>query len=236
MRRIQRSELPQFSILLGALFLELAFAPLLMNVAGGVSVARVATALVLLAALGVSGVRRVALVVFVLAMGGQAIEDRSAWTWAPLVAAALRLLFFGYVFARILAHVVRKERVDLDTIAAAVCTYMLLGIIWAELYVITERLLPGSFSIPDTFQEQVVTNLRASLLYFSFTALTTVGYGDIHPATPSLGGLAVSEAVAGQVYLAVLISRLVGMHLSSGVSRGGGTPEAHGPSSDGTRE
>jgi hypothetical protein len=235
MRRVQRSELPQFSILLGALFLELVFAPLLMNVAGAVAVARVATALVLLAALGVSGLRRMGVVVFVLAMAGQSIEDRSAWTWAPLIAPALRLLFFGYVFARILSHVIRQEVVDLDTIAAAVCTYMLLGVIWGELYIITERLLPGSFSFPDSFEAQNLTNLRASLLYFSFTTLTTVGYGDIHPATPSLGGLAVSEAIAGQVYLAVLISRLVGMHLSSGVSPGGGTPGEQGPSSDGRR-
>jgi hypothetical protein len=55
---------------------------------------------------------------------------------------------------------------------------------------------------------------QAALVYFSFVTLTTVGYGDITPQWPGAGGLAAAEALVGQLYLAITIARLVGMHTS----------------------
>jgi len=55
--------------------------------------------------------------------------------------------------------------------------------------------------------------LRQELLYMSLVTLSTVGYGDIVPAVPPARMLAVLEAVTGQIYLAVLIGGLVGMHM-----------------------
>ena len=53
-----------------------------------------------------------------------------------------------------------------------------------------------------------------SLLYYSLVTLTTLGYGDITPLTPFSRTLASMQAVFGQVYLAVLVARLVGMHIA----------------------
>jgi hypothetical protein len=53
------------------------------------------------------------------------------------------------------------------------------------------------------------------LIYFSFTTLTTVGFGDIHPVSPAARALTVSEALVGQLYIAILIASLVGMALQT---------------------
>jgi len=55
---------------------------------------------------------------------------------------------------------------------------------------------------------------RSGCKYFSFITLTTVGYGDITPVWPGAGGLAAAEVVVGQLYLAITIARLVGLHTS----------------------
>ena len=57
-------------------------------------------------------------------------------------------------------------------------------------------------------------DLRAALMYFSFSTLTTLGYGDIHPTDPAAGGLCAAEALIGQLYVAIMIARMVGLHTS----------------------
>jgi len=67
----------------------------------------------------------------------------------------------------------------------------------------------------------------STVLYFSFTTLTTLGYGDIVPTSPISRMLTSVEAIAGQLYLAVLVARLVGMHIVS--STGPEEPRGHEP-------
>ena len=76
-----------------------------------------------------------------------------------------------------------------------------------------EVLHPGSFDIPPSWRAGPA-GMVAALIYFSFITLTTVGYGDIHPSWPGAGGLVAAEAVVGQLYLAITIARLVGLHIS----------------------
>jgi hypothetical protein len=56
-------------------------------------------------------------------------------------------------------------------------------------------------------------------MYFSFATLTTLGYGDIVPTSPVSRMLASVEAIAGQLYLAVLVSRLVGLHIAEPIDQ-----------------
>jgi len=56
-------------------------------------------------------------------------------------------------------------------------------------------------------------SLRRALLYFSFVTQTTMGYGDITPATPLARSLATLQAIAGQLYLTVLVARLVALQI-----------------------
>jgi voltage-gated potassium channel Kch len=92
----------------------------------------------------------------------------------------------------------------------AVAVYLLLGLAWAHAYVIFNRNHPAAFAIQENTPPTV-----AAWTYFSFVTLTTVGYGDIVPKAPVARMLAVAEALTGQLYLAVLLARLVALQVGS---------------------
>ncbi len=96
------------------------------------------------------------------------------------------------------------NRAQVHRIAGAVAIYLLLGLIWSRMYQLVELVIPGSFRI----QEGDILN-DASLAYFSFVTLATLGYGDIVPTRIIARDLAVLEAIMGQLYLVILISKLV---------------------------
>jgi hypothetical protein len=131
----------------------------------------------------------------------------------------LALLLFTYTAGMILANVLKAERVTFDKICAALCSYLLLGLIFATLYSLLEFLDPGAFlaggeAIPQGDPGAFYGKGLAQAIYFSFTTLTTLGYGDISGATPIAKNLSVLEAIIGQIYLVVLVARLVGLEIS----------------------
>src|SRR5262249_14416449 len=90
----------------------------------------------------------------------------------------------------------------------------LLAAMLAELTLAVQRWRPGSFAVPAAWTVGPTQDLRSSLMYFSFATLTTLGYGDIHPSDVAAGTLCASEALLGQLYLAIMIARMVGLHTS----------------------
>ena len=103
----------------------------------------------------------------------------------------------------------------------AACAYLLIGIIWADVYAILENIVPGSFTTGGiqlaADPGAVIVTAREQLAhfsYFSLVTLSTLGYGDITPVTRPARALASTEAIFGQLYLAVLIARLVGQAIS----------------------
>ena len=109
----------------------------------------------------------------------------------------------------ILSHVLRAERVSREKIFGALSVYLLLGVIWSLLFIMVDFLVPGSFRYG---QDRALTG--AEMVYYSFVTLTTLGYGDIVPVSPSARSLATLEALTGQLYLTVLVARLVGLHIT----------------------
>ena len=131
----------------------------------------------------------------------------------------LALLFFAYIGGTILSNVLKTERVTFDKICAALCSYLLLGLIFAILYSLLEFLDPGTFLaggsvIPKGDSRAFFGAGLGQAIYFSFTTLTTLGYGDLTGATPLAKNLSVLEAIIGQIYLVVLVARLVGLEIS----------------------
>ena len=105
-------------------------------------------------------------------------------------------------------YAMRAEQVDTEHVYAALSSYMLAGVFMGVLYAAVETVWPGSMvdasaATPGEFPVE-------SGIYFSFVTLATLGYGDVLPRTPLTRGLAVVEAVAGQLYIAVTIAKLVG--------------------------
>ena len=123
------------------------------------------------------------------------------------------IIFMGYIIILILAHIFKQKEVSLETIYGAIVVYILIGLMWAFLYNLTEIIHPQSFTIAT----ELATDLRKALFYFSFVTLTTLGYGDIAPISSPAKSLAMLEAITGQMYIAVLIARLVGTHISQGI-------------------
>jgi len=127
-------------------------------------------------------------------------------------------LFFVFIALTILAAVLRAKTVTGDIVSGALCVYLLIGMVWAFLFMLLESVHPGSFQLGEgaTTVADSVHRRSAYLslfLYFSFVTLSTVGYGDILPLTPPAHGLAALEGVIGQFYMAVLVARFVGLHL-----------------------
>lgn len=107
--------------------------------------------------------------------------------------------------AFLLAGVLAEGRVDAERVCAALCVYLLAGIAFGGFFAAIEALAPGSLAGAGPI------DLDAAV-YFSFVTLATLGYGDIAPAASATRALAVLEAVFGQLYLAVLIARLVSLY------------------------
>jgi hypothetical protein len=120
------------------------------------------------------------------------------------------VLFFAYAAINILRIIAKSEKVTRESIFAAIVAYLLIALMWAFLYMILERVSPGSFSFPETGSRGETIQFE----YLSFVTITTLGYGDITPVTDQASALVIIEAVVGQIYLVVLVAWLVGMHVS----------------------
>lgn len=127
-------------------------------------------------------------------------------TTGELVIDALMLLVCLVTIESALRRALLAGVVDAEALCAATAAYLLVGIAWASAYAILEALQPGSFVLSAADAERP----WSALLYFSFTTLTTLGYGDVLPATALARAWAVVEAICGTIYLAILIARLVG--------------------------
>jgi hypothetical protein len=128
--------------------------------------------------------------------------DLSAWNAAVDIVA---LLSFALV---VLAKVLRRGTVTRYRIQGAVVVYLLIGFIWANAYEWTALVHPHAFNNAGGVD-------NSTWIYYSFVTLTTMGYGDITPVHSTARSLAAAEALTGQLYLAILISRLVALEITS---------------------
>ena len=125
------------------------------------------------------------------------------------VALAVQTLFASFFLVSIivlLRRISSSRTVTADTVKGGLSVYFLIGIFFNLVYLIVLQLNPNAFT--------GIENASADCFYFSFITLTTLGYGDIVPASSYARSLAVLEAFVGQIYLAVFIAQLVGMRLA----------------------
>jgi len=134
------------------------------------------------------------------------------------------LLAIGYLFGMvlfvfnavvILSYVLRERDVTANTIYGALCVFMLMALAWAVVFSLLELLQPGSFNFPDVPAEGHHFIL-ARLIYYSYVTITTVGYGDITPKSFPARNFSNVEAIMGQIYMTVLVARLVSLQITSG--------------------
>jgi hypothetical protein len=142
----------------------------------------------------------------------------------PVIAAISRgfgALFFLLTAVAILTNVLKSETVTADKIYGAICAYLLLALMWAFLFCVIEVLHPGSLlqggqliATGNTpFPQFAMIN---TLIYYSMSTIATVGYGDILPKSGPARAFSNLEAISGQMFLAILIARLVAMQIAHG--------------------
>jgi hypothetical protein len=158
------------------------------------------------------------------------------WFWVILRTGAAMCAFVVLAW-RILRDVLRAKVVVFDQVCGGLCVYMMLGFASAMAYTAVERIAPGSFAIDRARfgmegDFEFAEKLRSLMTYFSFITLTTLGFGDVTPASPVARGLVAIEAIVGQLYMAVFVARLVSLHLAAAVAAP--VPQAMSPSQGST--
>jgi hypothetical protein len=109
-------------------------------------------------------------------------------------------------------QIFREGPITRQRVQGSIVIYLLLGLMWAEAYTLAAHLNPGSFAGTLPAGQDA---LSAHLTYFSFVTLTTVGYGDILPASLVTRALANFEGLLGTLFPAILIARLVSMEIAA---------------------
>jgi hypothetical protein len=127
----------------------------------------------------------------------------------PLICFSLAIAFTIW---QMLRSVLRAERVDADVLCAGISIYLLLGQLWSNLYLLLDRFSANAFLFP-ALPDHALHLSGDDAIYFSMSALTTAGFGDIVPRSPVARSLSTLESAVGVLYLAVLMGRLVAMHL-----------------------
>jgi hypothetical protein len=132
-------------------------------------------------------------------------------------------LFFALITVVILRHILGVREVTFDIILGAICAYLVLGMVWTMVYSLIELFAPGSFlhgeeSIAVGFADSMQPAI-SNFIYYSFVTLTTLGYGDITPNSSPAAAFSSLEAVTGQLYIAILIARFVGLYIVSAGNR-----------------
>jgi len=156
--------------------------------------------------------RFVTYIIFVLVMllmiVGGLVLDRTGFGYTHLL---LLLCFFVWMTWLAARQVLFTGSITSNDIVGAICIYMLLGLIWAMLYLFLAEAVPGAFNgLP---QAPWLDNFSAAI-YFSFVTITTLGYGDISPAMPLARFLVYMEAIVGVFYMAILVASLIGVRMS----------------------
>jgi hypothetical protein len=159
------------------------------------------------------GARVLAILAAALAVGGAAFRIthpsiRSIWLGhgAAMVAVfAISLVIGRAVFA--------PGRVTHHRIEGAIILYLNIAVIFTSAYRLISELDPAAFSNVPAGQAEAAA--ISGMLYFSFTTLTSTGFGDILPLHPIARSLTNLESVLGQLYLTILLARLVTMHVEA---------------------
>jgi hypothetical protein len=130
---------------------------------------------------------------------------------------ALATLFFLIAVGAILVGVYRRAEVTADSVAGALCAYILLGVVFAHVYWFIQTAVPGSFRGDGEFGPELADPRRSlfALTYYSFVTLASVGANDVTPVRAAARGVTMLEAICGQFYIAALIADVVGKRLAS---------------------
>lgn len=141
----------------------------------------------------------------------------TSW-WVHLFSQITASLLLGLTIVVHFKRVFYAQEYRKDSIFGSVCVYLLLGFFFSLIYGIIEHIHPGSYAgfYTSTINADKILDLSEmfqNFLYFSFVTQTTLGYGDIVPQTHLTQNIAITQAIMGQFYIAILVAGLLGKML-----------------------
>jgi hypothetical protein len=132
------------------------------------------------------------------------------------IMAALSAVFYFYATGSLIAYMLEDEFASADELFAAGATFTLLAWAFAYVFLVCQFLLPGSFGV---VAESGIQRTWFELLFLSFTTLSGVGLGDIVPLLPMARALVMIEEFSGVMYLALVVSRLIALSVTTRTAR-----------------
>jgi hypothetical protein len=212
----------RFTILLATILLLLVSQPILSDHAFAQNFVSGSIALVLVSALYAFRTTKtyftIALILIVPSIGSRLALQFTANPAIETADAICSCLFLAVTVIALVSRLFTVKSVTFESISAAVCAYLLMGVAWAYAFALVELRHPGSFSAAilrrPTGNIEPLLALIHTFIYYSFVCLTTTGFGDILPVSEGARSLSVMEAVFGQLYMAILIARLVGLEIA----------------------
>ena len=129
------------------------------------------------------------------------------------ISSSLNILFFTTVIISMIRHLTQSTSVNVRIITESIITYLLVGLIYSMVIGLIDLNDPHAFSFPHASTSELTYEVHLSTyIYFTFVTLTTTGYGDIVPLEPYSRSITTLIAITGQMYIAIIISVLVGKY------------------------
>ncbi len=170
-------------------------------------------------------ITRVLLVIMCLGLGLAFLPAPAAWRGREMLGLNLMALVITVAWTvMVMIYLFQARQVRLDTIFSGVAAFFMLAIVWTEAYKTLTFFQPHGFHPPMSLDPAADGTMHLRALYYSLSTITTVGFGDILPKSATAQILSGLEAAAGQLFLAVLIARLVSRHLSTSIEPIAPTP------------
>jgi hypothetical protein len=152
-----------------------------------------------------------ALILAVPALAAHAIILRPIIVPASVLTVAFSFAFDVFIIVVTFRRVFAREEPTAETLFGAVCIYLLIGFSFARLYAIIAIIRPHAFYLDPAMYPHGVAEIF-DFIFYSFGSMTTAGAAGISAASPQVRSLSMLESILGVLYLAVMISRLMGAY------------------------
>lgn len=161
-----------------------------------------------------NGARWAIFLVWLVSAVTRVMTAREYSTEIYLISRAFSALLLAMSIFHILRLIISREKVTADTLFASVVVYILIALLFGNLYAIADAALAGSLTYPDHFIKVDGHLNEIAYVYFSFVTIATLGYGDVLPAMPLTQMMVSAQAVIGQFYVAMLVAWLVSLYIA----------------------
>jgi ion channel len=216
LRRIAFVRRNRCGVLLAALGLFIVMHPLISISRSGTTALNIGMVAILMLGVWALRVRRFALLSMsmlgVLALLAVLAARHGDVLWLRPVGIGAIAIFFGGVTISLLRYVLDPRLITTDKVFGAVAAYVLIALTFALVFGLLQMVQPDAFHVSEHHDDVDGRLGWMGMMYFSFTVLTSTGFGEITPVTDMARSLIVIEQVLGVMYVAFLIARLANLY------------------------